>query len=108
MSTVNFTYKGTDYSLGFNRKSVKSLESQGFELEKLGSMPQTMIPLLFNGAFAANHKNIKRKLIDEIWEALGDKTDLILELTELYAETINDLMTDGDDEGEMIAWTRTE
>lgn len=108
MNTINFTYQGKEYRLGFSRQSVRQLEGQGFKIGEIGDMPASMIPVFFYGAFQLNHRGIKRKLADEIWKVIGNKNDLILALGELYAETIEDLMSDGDDEGETIAWERTE
>lgn len=108
MNTIDFTYKGQEYRLGFSRQSVKTLEAQGFVIENIGKMPASMIPTFFYGAFALNHRKIKRKLVDEIWDAIGNKDELIMALAELYAETIEDLMSDGDEAGETITWERSE
>ena len=98
MSKINLTYKKDEYILEFNRQSVKTMESQGFVLEELTAKPMTMIPLLFNGAFIKNHRGIKRNLMDEIFEEVGDKTALMEALMEMYAETLSTL-TEGNGEG---------
>ena len=98
MSKINLTYKKDEYILEFNRQSVKTMESQGFVLEELTAKPMTMIPLLFNGAFIKNHRGIKRNLMDEIFEEIGDKTALMEALMEMYAETLSTL-TEGNGEG---------
>jgi len=98
MSKINLTYNKKDYILEYNRQSVKTMESQGFVLEELTAKPMTMIPLLFNGAFIKNHRGIKRNLMDEIFEEVGDKTALMEALMEMYAETLSTL-TDGNGEG---------
>ena len=98
MSKINLTYEKKDYILEYNRQSVKTMESQGFVLEELTAKPMTMIPLLFNGAFIKNHRGIKRSLMDEIFEEIGDKTALMEALMEMYAETLTSL-TDGNGEG---------
>ena len=95
---INLTYDKKDYVLEYNRQSVKTMESQGFVLEELTAKPMTMIPLLFQGAFIKNHRGIKRNLMDEIFEELGDKTALMEALMEMYAETLSTL-TDGSGEG---------
>lgn len=104
MNTIDFTYEGKEYRLGFSRQSVKQLEAQGFEISKIGEMPVSMIPTFFYGSFALNHRGIKRKLADEIWKSIGNKNELVMALGELYAETIEDLMSDGDETGETITW----
>lgn len=98
MSKINLTYDKKEYILEYNRQSVKTMESQGFVLEELTAKPMTMIPLLFNGAFIKNHRGIKRNLMDEIFEEIGDKTALMEALMEMYAETLGSL-TDGNGEG---------
>ena len=98
MSKINLTYKKDEYILEYNRQSVKTMESQGFVLEELTAKPMTMIPLLFNGAFIKNHRGIKRNLMDEIFEEIGDKTALMEALMEMYADTLSTL-TEGSGEG---------
>ena len=98
MSKINLTYEKKEYVLEYNRQSVKTMESQGFVLEDLTAKPMTMIPLLFQGAFIKNHRGIKRNLMDEIFEEIGDKTALMEALMEMYAETLTSL-TDGNGEG---------
>ena len=98
MSKINLTYDKKEYVLEYNRQSVKTMESQGFVLEELTAKPMTMIPMLFQGAFIKNHRGIKRNLMDEIFEEIGDKTALMEALMEMYAETLGSL-TDGSGEG---------
>ena len=102
MSKITMTYNKTEYTLEYNRQSVKTLEGQGFRLDEVANMPMTMIPLLFHGAFYKNHKGIKRNLIDEISEGIGDKAGLIQALAEMYAETLSTL-TDDAGEGN-VSW----
>ena len=105
MSKINLTYDKKEYILEFNRQSVKTMESQGFVLEELTAKPMTMIPLLFQGAFIKNHRGIKRNLMDEIFEEIGDKTALMEALMEMYAETLSTL-TEGSGEGN-ATWAMT-
>ena len=105
MSKINLTYDKKEYVLEYNRQSVKTMESQGFVLEELTTKPMTMIPLLFAGAFIKNHSGkdgVKRKVIDEIFEEIGDKTALMEALMEMYADTLASL-TDGNSEGN-VTW----
>lgn len=102
MSKINLTYKKNEYILEFNRQSVKTMESQGFVLEELTAKPMTMIPMLFQGAFIKNHRGIKRNLMDEIFDDVGDKTALMEALMEMYAETLGTL-TEGNGEGN-VTW----
>lgn len=96
---MKIKYDGKSYELGFNRESVKKLESLGFELDKVDAMPQTMIPLFFYGSFMKEHTGIKRKLVDEMWSKMPRKDKVIEVLMESYTDTLNTLMDNyqGDD-----------
>ena len=105
MSKINLTYDKNEYVLEYNRQSVKTMENQGFVLEELTAKPMTMIPLLFNGAFIKNHRGIKRNLMDEIFDGIGDKTALMEALMEMYTETLGTL-TENSGEGN-VTWAMT-
>ena len=97
MSKINLTYDKKEYVLEYNRQSVKTMEGQGFVLEELTTKPMTMIPLLFAGAFIKNHSGkdgVKRKVVDEIFAEIGDKTALMEALMEMYADTLSTLTED--------------
>ena len=97
MSKINLTYDKKEYVLEYNRQSVKTMESQGFVLEELTTKPMTMIPLLFSGAFIKNHSGkdgVKRKVVDEIFNEINDKTALMEALMEMYADTLSTLTED--------------
>ena len=105
---INLTYDKKEYTLEYNRQSVKTMESQGFVLEELTAKPMTMIPLLFSGAFIKNHSGkdgVKRKVIDEIFDEIPDKTALMEALMEMYADTLGSL-TDSKSEGN-VSWAMT-
>lgn len=106
MDRIKFDYNGCHYELGYSRESVKQIEAQGFSLEKLTSQPVTMVPLLFYGAFALNHRGVKRKTVDEIWECIKSD-EIIAVLIEMYSETVSDLMgVDGESRPNQIVWER--
>jgi hypothetical protein len=102
MSKIVLNHNNKEYVLEYNRQSVKMIEGQGFVLEEIATKPVTMIPLLFQGAFLKNCKGVKRAVIDEIYEGIGNKLDLIQVLGEMYAETISSL-TDDTEEGN-VTW----
>jgi hypothetical protein len=105
MSKINLTYDNKDYTLEYSRQSVKTMEAQGFVLDELTSKPMTMIPLLFSGAFIKNHRGMKRALIDEIFDGISDKSNLMEALMELYAETLSTLTEATADEGN-VTWAK--
>ncbi len=94
---IAFDYNGTQYELGFSRRTVKVLESQGFSVQQLNDKPGTMIPLLFRGSFLMNHPNVKEDTVNAIYKKLNNKTELISALVESYAETVSSLFDDSDE-----------
>lgn len=105
MSKINLTYDNKEYTLEYSRQSVKTMEAQGFVLDELTTKPMTMIPLLFSGAFIKNHRGMKRALIDEIFDGISDKSNLMEALMELYAETLSTLTEASTDEGN-VTWAK--
>ncbi|MCQ2544715.1 MAG: DUF5055 domain-containing protein [Lachnospiraceae bacterium] len=83
----------TEYTLEFNRESVRFAESKGFVFEDLANYPMTKIPELFFYAFRMHHKNVARNQTDAILDKMnGIPAGLLERLTELYAvpfETLN-------------------
>ena len=102
MSKITLNYKEKDYTLEFNRQSVRMMEGQGFVLEQISEKPVTMIPMLFSGAFIKNHRGMKRALIDEIYDEVVDKSGLLNALMEMYAETLSSLTDEKEVEGNAI------
>ncbi len=102
MSKISLNYKDKDYTLEYNRQSVRMMESQGFVLEQLSAKPVTMIPMMFSGAFIKNHRGLKRALIDEIYDEVADKSGLLNALMEMYAETLSTLTDENEVEGNAI------
>lgn len=104
MSVLKVEYNGKTYELGFTRNTVVSMERQGFNVNEIGNKPMTMLPMFWQGAFAAYNKGVKRALMDEIYDNIRDKSGLISALTELYAETLNTLTDEPEDEKGNATW----
>ena len=45
--TLTVKYDDKEYTLEFTRNSIKKMEAKGFEIDKVGSKPMTMLPALF-------------------------------------------------------------
>ena len=102
---LRFTYDDKEYCLEFTRKSVEQMEKQGFIASEIKDKPMTTLPALFAGAFLANHRFVKKEIIDEIYSKLTNKDDLIGKLAEMYNEPIMALVDEpADDEGN-LTWT---
>lgn len=104
MSVLKIAYKNKQYELGFTRNTVVALERNGFNIEDISSKPMTMLPMFWEGAFVAYNKGIKRSLMDEIYQNIRDKQGLIQALTELYAETLNTLMEEPEEDKGNATW----
>lgn len=77
-----------EYTLEFNRESIKFAEMRGFKIEDVSSFPMTKVPELFFYAFRMHHKNISREKTDKLlFEELGGIPEGLIErLGELYAQ----------------------
>ena len=66
------TENNTDYTLEFNRESIRFAEARGFDIDDVGKYPMSKLPELFFYAFRMHHKNISREKTDRIlFEDLG-------------------------------------
>jgi len=101
---INFEYEGEKYVLEFTRRSIETMERQGFIASEITEKPMTTLPNLFAGAFIAHHKGTKRKLIDEIYRKLINKDELLQTLAEMYNEPIEALMGEPDEDEGNITW----
>ena len=99
---ITLNYQEKDYTLEYNRQSVRMIEGQGFVLDQISEKPVTMIPILFSGAFIKNHRGLKRAFVDEIYDEVVDKSGLLNALMEMYAETLSSLTDEKEVEGNAI------
>lgn len=84
------------YTLEFTRKTVKTMERQGFKIDEIDSKPMTVIPALFAGAFIAHHKFVKSEVIEDIFYDTQNRDELISMLADMYNDTILSLI-EGDE-----------
>ena len=104
MKQLKFTYDGKDYTLEFTRKTVAEMEKRGFIASEVDTKPMSTLPELFAGSFLANHRFVQRKLIDEIYEKMNNKSELIGKLAEMYNEPIMTLVEEPTKKGN-LEWT---
>lgn len=102
---LEFTYKGKDYTLEFNRKAVETMYTR-WKYTPSEDVYEMLIklPTLFRGAFLMHHPTVKNDVIDEIYENMKDKNALIGKLVEMYNEPMLALVEDGDGESGNIEW----
>lgn len=103
---ITFSFDGQDYCLEYTKRTVKAMEDRGFAPSKILEAPMSYLPELFAGAFLANHKFVKRTLIDTIYEKLKGKSELVNTLIEMYNEPIKALTEEDEEEGNAIEWTK--
>ena len=84
---------GIDYTLEFNRETIKFAESRGFSMADVDRYPMTKLPELFWYAFRMHHMNVSRQKTDKIFfEDLGGLSEEVgTRLGELYAVPYNAL-----------------
>ena len=98
--TITIPYEGKEYTLEFTRRSVETMERQGFVASDIGAKPMSTLPQLFAGAFIANHRFIPKEKVDAIFATLTNKDALIEKLAEMYNEPLETLMGDPEEAGE--------
>ena len=101
---IRFEHDGKEYTLEFTRKSIETMERQGFVASDMVDKPMTTLPALFAGAFLAHHRYIKKELVDEIYSKMTNKQDLLSKLAEMYNEPIQALMDEPEDAVGNVNW----
>ena len=102
---ICFAHNGKDYTLEYTRRSVERMEREGFLASEMRDKPMTTLPALFAGAFYANHPWVKREVVNEIFAKMGDKSELIGKLAEMYNEPISALVDDPEENAGNVSWT---
>lgn len=103
---LNINYGGKTYILEFTRKSVETMERQGFVATDITEKPMSTLPALFAGAFLANYKwNVKKETIDEIYDHIPNKGEFIGKLAEMYNEPIQTLVEEPEESEGNATWT---
>lgn len=102
---LNFTYQDKEYCLEFTRKSVEQMEKGGFVASDIETKPMTVLPALFAGSFLANHRFVKKDVVDEIFSKMTNKSELIGKLSEMYNEPIMALVNEPDESEGNVDWT---
>ena len=106
MKPIVLKSKDTEYTLEFNRESIKFAEMRGFKIDEVSEYPMTKIPELFFYAFRMHHKNVARDKTDKIlFEEMGGVPEGLIErLVELYTEPFETL-TVKDEERKNSKWS---
>ena len=86
------TQEGKEFILEYDRDSIGFLEKIGFSLDEYAKRPATMMPLLFRGAFYKNHKFVRQNEIENIYNNIKNKTELMNKLLSMLSESYEDLV----------------
>lgn len=98
-----FNYNGTDYFLEFDKESILlAEEALDLSFSDLRSYKITTMQKMFWAALLKHHPNIKANTVEMLYSKQKDKRGLHNDLLEMYAEHMNALLEDGDDEGEAL------
>ena len=87
---------GDEYTLEFNRESIRFAEQRGFDIADVGKFPMTKLPELFFYAFRMHHRNVSREKTDRfLFDDLGGMPDGMAErLGALYSAPFEALSND--------------
>lgn len=102
---IRFTYEDEQYTLQFTKRTIREMENQGFRIREVADKPMTLWPMLFKGAFLANHRKTKDSVIEDIYKAMPNKQALIDAMMELYEEPYTALMDDPGESDPNVNWT---
>ena len=102
---INFEYENKQYTLEYTLRTAASANADGFVLDELGDKPALMIPKLVYWAFNRHHKNVTRKMADDIYARITQKNAFITALVDMYAEACNALVDEDEEEAGNANWT---
>lgn len=81
-----------EYTLEFNRDSVRFAENRGFKLEDVDQYTMTKVPEFFWYAFRMHHMNVSLSQAEEILKQIGGLTTPIAQrLVQLWVQTYESL-----------------
>lgn len=102
---LKFTYNDAEYILEFTRRTVAEMEKKGFVAAEVENKPMTTLPALFEGAFLAHHRFVKKDVIDKIFASMTNKRELIGKLAEMYNDPIMSLIEEPEESEGNTDWT---
>lgn len=109
MAVINLTYETKAYELTYTRETVRQMERQGFDFAAFarGERPGTLSLQLFEGAFISRHKKMSRREVDDIFDHIDNKSELLVALAEMYNDTLTTLIdTVAEDDGKKVTWEK--
>lgn len=84
--------KKKEYTLEFNRDSVRFAEGRGFKLDDVDQYTMTKVPEFFWYAFRMHHKSVSLGQAEDILKQIGGMNEQIAKrLVELWVQTYDSL-----------------
>jgi len=102
---ISFEFEKKTYTLEYTLRTAGQANEDGFVIDELGDKPALMIPKLVYWAFVKNHRGITRRQAETIYEWIKDKNGFITALAELYADAVNALVDDDEEDKGNANWT---
>ncbi len=106
MKEIKIRYGEKEYTLAFTRDAVTKCEKMGFILKELDEKLATQTKLLFKGAFLVHHRFVQEQTINEIFDNLENKDDVIGALVEMYQDTLLTMISNTDENPGNIKWEK--
>lgn len=107
-TNVSFTYEGDEYTLEYNENAIRMLDKQfDFSLNSIEKVQLSDVPTLFFVALRMHHPRVVKKEADAMYAKMGNKTDLLAALVEMYAEAVQAIIEEPE-EGEALSWKKNE
>lgn len=104
---IEFTYNDKDYTLEYDAKSLKKLESDGFNFYDIGKHILNAPEEIFIGGFEKHHKRVPVSVRKEIWESISsDSDECEEELKEVLLGMINEALESIKPQGN-LKWRKT-
>ena len=105
---ITFEADGTKYTLEYSKKTVRALESRGFNMRDVQAKPMTYLPMLFEGAFALHHPKTSAETIQKIFGRMNNREELFNALVNMFNAPVEGLFEDPDEEKNVVSWTQTD
>ena len=107
VNQINFDYNGKHYCLEYTLDTIKQMEAAGFSMNDFDDRPATRIEQLWNGAFLANCRGVSSNIKAELYRKMKDKDGLLKALSDMYNNTLNNLLPATEDDSGNVEWTAT-
>ena len=89
---IRDTENKREYTLEFDRDTIRFAEGRGFQLGQAGDFPMTKVPEFFWYAFRMHHKNVALNQAEEILRQIGGMSEQVAKrLIDLWTWTYDSL-----------------